>query len=97
MEKNMTCDYVNQKLNDGALLLDVRSEREFDAGRLDGSFNVPLEKLEMISRNMDKNKEVLLYCRSGVRSQMATDYLRSLGFSAENIGGINQFIGCLDY
>jgi len=75
----------------------VRSEGEFRAGRLDRSFNVPLEQLELTSRNMDKNKDVLLYCRSGARSEMATNYLQSLGFNAENIGGINKFVGCLDY
>jgi len=93
----MTCDYVNQKLNNGAVLIDVRSEGEYRTGRLDRSFNIPLNSLEFASNNLDKNKEVLLYCRSGARSQIATDYLLSMGFAAENIGGINQFVGCLDY
>ena len=93
----MTCEFIKQKLDNGAVLLDVRSIREFNDGRLKDAQNVPLEQMELFANVQDKGKELLLYCRSGARSQMATNYLNSLGFTAQNVGGINQFIGCLDY
>jgi len=93
----MTCEFIKQKLDNGAVLLDVRSIREFNDGRLKDAQNVPLEQMEGFANIQDKDKELLLYCRSGARSQMATNYLNSLGFTAQNVGGINQFIGCLDY
>ena len=97
MENNMNCDFIKQKLESGAIVIDVRSQPEFANGRLKDSFNIPLEHLQASVGNISKDKEVLLYCRSGSRSQMATNYLNSLGFTAQNIGGINQYIGCLDY
>jgi len=93
----MTCEFIKQKLDNGAVLIDVRSIREFNDGKLKDAQNVPLEQMELFAGVQDKSKEVLLYCRSGARSQMATNYLNSLGFTAQNVGGINQFIGCLDY
>jgi len=93
----MTCEFIKQKLETGAVLLDVRSIAEFNGGRLKEAQNVPMEHMEMFADVQNKDKELLLYCRSGSRSQMATNYLNSLGFTAQNIGGINQFIGCLDY
>ena len=93
----MTCEFIKQKLDTGAVLVDVRSTAEFNGGRLKEAMNIPLETLESFAQGHDKDKELLLYCRSGARSQMATNYLNSLGFTAQNVGGINQFIGCLDY
>jgi len=93
----MNCDFIKQKLDNGAVVIDVRSEPEYANGRLKNSHNIPLEKLQASVSNISKEQEVLLYCRSGSRSQMATNYLNGLGFTASNIGGINQYIGCLDY
>jgi len=93
----MTCEFIKQKLDTGAVLLDVRTFGEFSGGRLKEAQHVPLEQLEQFAQAHDKNKELMLYCRSGARSQMATNYLISLGFTAQNVGGINQFISCLDY
>ena len=93
----MTCDFIKEKLESGAVLVDVRTPEEYQSGRLKEATNVPLATFETAIYDFEKGKELLLYCRSGARSQMATNYLNSLGFSAKNIGGINQFIGCIEY
>lgn len=93
----MTCDLIKEKVETGAMIVDVRTPEEFHAGRLKNSTNIPLATFETAIHEIEKDKELLLYCRSGARSQMAANYLNSLGFNAKNIGGINQFIGCLEF
>jgi len=67
---------------EGALLLDVRSEREFAAGHLPSAVNVPVSQLAaQLGRLSDKRRPVVVYCASGVRSTRAAFVLREAGFS----------------
>ncbi|GGH20752.1 hypothetical protein GCM10007423_01340 [Dyadobacter endophyticus] len=71
----------------GALVVDVRSAQEFTAGHIPGSINIPLDqinaKAEML---LKKGKPVITCCRSGARSGMAESMLRSAGVDAYNGG-----------
>ena len=62
------------------VLLDVRTEGEFNGplGRLDGAMLLPLGELEtrMAELEQYKEKEIIVYCRSGTRSRFATSLLR---------------------
>ncbi len=64
------------------LVLDVRTPREFYAGHLEDAKLIPVQQLEArISEIEDhKDKEILLYCRSGNRSTVAAEILRRNGF-----------------
>jgi phage shock protein E len=67
---------------EGALLLDVRSEQEFAAGHLPGAVNVPVSQLAaQLGTLSDRRRPVVVYCASGVRSTRAASVLREAGFS----------------
>jgi phage shock protein E len=68
-------------LRNGALVIDVRSAGEFVAGHLPMAVNLPLSEIETnwSRRISDKNKVLLLYCQSGVRSGEARKRLIALG------------------
>jgi len=65
------------------LILDVRSQQEFDEGRVPGAVLVPhtelVDRIEEISDFMDK--PVVVYCQAGGRARMAENNLREAGFS----------------
>lgn len=64
----------------GALVVDVRSPSEFQQGSRPGSLNIPLNEINARSRELDKNKTVVLCCASGSRSGIAVGILKKNGF-----------------
>ena len=79
--------------NKKAILLDVRSREEFDERHVDGSINIPVRSLDKAgSRFKDTATPFYVYCRSGIRSAMAAQILRRLGYSnVKDIGGILDY------
>jgi phage shock protein E len=76
-------------LQQGALIVDVRSNAEFQAGHLPHAIHIPLDEIETLTarRVKDKQKVLLLHCASGIRSQMARRKLAGLGYTrAFNLG-----------
>ena len=70
------------KHDSSLVILDVRTPEEFAQGHVPGAKNIPHDQLanriaEIVS---DKNKEIVLYCRSGRRAGMAADTLKENGF-----------------
>jgi phage shock protein E len=75
------------------LYVDVRTPQEFAGGHIAGALNIPLEQLESRWKELlpARDKPVVLYCRSGRRSQLALDMLTPRGFSRlQNGGGLDQ-------
>jgi rhodanese-related sulfurtransferase len=73
-------------------LIDVRTQDEWDGSRLDGAKHIPLELLTSKASEIDKEKPVLFYCYSGVRSGMAAEAFAASGFDAYNVtGGIKAW------
>ena len=69
-----------QLLNEGALIVDVRSPSEYSSGHVQGSINIPVQDLGSKAGTLDKTKTILLCCASGSRSGMAAAILKSKGF-----------------
>ena len=69
-------------LNKGALVVDVRSEGEFQARHLPRAINLPLDRIgaEIGPRAPDKEQGILLHCLSGTRSGMAQAQLKRMGY-----------------
>jgi phage shock protein E len=69
-------------IDDGALLIDVRSRQEYEAGHLENSINIEHDKIEKIAEVIgeDKDREVVVYCRSGRRSGEAKKSLEKYGY-----------------
>ena len=79
---------------DGYVILDVRTQEEFDEAHIDGAILIPdyeiAAKAESILK--DKNQLILVYCRSGRRSKLAADELVKLGYT-----NIKEFGGIIDW
>jgi rhodanese-related sulfurtransferase len=79
---------VNELLGAGEVqLIDVRERSEHDAGRISGSRLIELADLPVAAVSIDRERPVIVYCRSGARSAIATDALRGAGFDAHNMTG----------
>jgi rhodanese-related sulfurtransferase len=79
-----------------AILIDVRTKEEFQQGRIAGSILLPYDQITAASAakviGTDRNRTVVLYCRSGNRSAVAASTLRTLGFTkVYDLGGINSW------
>jgi rhodanese-related sulfurtransferase len=68
-------------------LVDVRQPYEHEAGRIAGDRLLELSELAARAEEIDRDKPVVFYCRSGARSAMATRAFRQAGFDAYNMAG----------
>ena len=78
-----------------AMLLDVRTKEEYEAGHIENSENIPLQQIEkVLDKITDKNTPLFVYCQSGARSSSATTALKQMGYQdVTNIGGISSYRG----
>jgi rhodanese-related sulfurtransferase len=81
-----------QTIPAGILLIDVRTLEEFQAGHLAGAVHVPLAEIvkaggEARIRDQLADRQLIMYCRSGRRSQMALEKLRSVGITGQSLSG----------
>ncbi|HWM62959.1 MAG TPA: rhodanese-like domain-containing protein [Solirubrobacterales bacterium] len=75
-----------QKLvEEGAQLVDVRADHEWEVGRIAGAAHLPLAELAERTDELDRDRPVVLYCRGGTRSTMAADALAAAGFDAAKL------------
>lgn len=81
----MSVQEVHNYLESGAspVLLDVRELDEWEAGHLRGAVHIPRGRLEAEAESSipDKSREVVVYCAGGVRSLLAADSLKELGYA----------------
>lgn len=63
-------------------LIDVRSPQEFEAGHIENAKNIPVDKIAEDIKNTvpDKEKTIVLYCRSGKRAAIAEKTLKDMGY-----------------
>jgi len=76
---------------DNMLVIDVRSEREFQTTAVQGAINLPLPQLERRIRDVvvDEATPIALYCASGARSGIACMMLKQMGYAhVSNAGGL---------
>ena len=71
----------------GATLIDVRREYEFAAGHLEGARNIEMNELTAHADEIDRDRPVIFYCRSGNRSSMAADAFQQAGYDAHTLAG----------
>ena len=76
---------------ENAIILDVRTPEEFELGHIEDSINIEWQNIELIEKTSQKDEKIYLYCRSGNRSQKATEILLALGYKdVKNLGGIKE-------
>ena len=71
------------QVDEGALLLDVRTPKEYSAGHLEGAKNIPHDQIKARIGELgtDKDRVIVLYCRSGRRTGIAAGALQAEGFT----------------
>ena len=76
------------------IILDVRSREEYDQGHIPGAILIPDTEIEAKAADLlpDKDQLILVYCRSGRRSELAAQSLADLGYT-----NIREFGGILDW
>ncbi len=74
-------------LEQGAVIIDVRTKGEFQGGHIKGSINIPLQSLESNLSKIKKDKPVITCCASGMRSASAKSILKSKGYTEVYNGG----------
>ena len=83
-------DYL-QLINDGAVIVDVRTKGEYQQGHIKGSMNIPLNNLSNQLTKLKKDKPIITCCASGMRSAQAKRILKSNGYAdVYNGGGWNS-------
>lgn len=73
------------------VIIDVRTPEEFQSARLNKAINIEWQNILSIQDNINKTEKIYLYCRSGNRSQRATEILVDAGFvDVINLGSLQQ-------
>jgi rhodanese-related sulfurtransferase len=75
-------DQATSLINDKVTVIDLRTEKEFENGKIGSSLNIDFQKREFIDNlnKLDKEKPYIIYCMSGNRSLKASHVMKSLGF-----------------
>jgi rhodanese-related sulfurtransferase len=80
--REVSREEAQKLLDDGAQLVDVRADHEWEMGRIAGAKHVPLAELAERAGEIEKGQPVVLYCRGGNRSTMAAEALAAEGYDA---------------
>lgn len=84
MNPEFTIEELEETEN--CLLIDIRSETEFEYGHIDGAVNIPQNEL-LKKDDLPRGKKLILCCKSGIISESAAEELREKGFDAYNLTG----------
>ena len=66
-------------LGDGAVMVDVREQWEYDQGHIEGSIHIPLQTLPARIADVPQDRPVVINCHHGGRSMQAVQFLRAQG------------------
>jgi rhodanese-related sulfurtransferase len=80
-------DDAHAMLDEGAALLDVREQNEWDAGHAPDAQFIPLGELTARVGELPRDRRIVVICRSGARSDRAAQFLAEQGFDAVNVSG----------
>jgi rhodanese-related sulfurtransferase len=87
---------MNELIQAGAFLVDVRTPEEFESGHVTASVNIPLDQVAERLDEFEGKDHIIVFCRSGNRSAMAKAILAQNGFANVTNGGtwedVKQFI-----
>jgi len=93
LPKEISVAQAKEKYDSDAFVLDVRQPEEWDQVHIPGATLIPLGELQSRLSEVPKDKEVVVVCRSGNRSQEGRDILLNAGFenATSMAGGMNQW------
>ena len=71
------------------IIVDVRTKEEYDSSHVVGSINIPYDTIDE-NTDLDKSKTIIVYCRSGKRSSIASETLKKLGYNVLDLGAFDS-------
>ena len=93
---NITAEEAKQIMDseEGYIILDARTQEEYDEGHIPGAIVISHEEIAEKAEGVltDKDRLILVYCRSGRRSKIAAEALAELGYT-----NIKEFGGIIDW
>ena len=93
---NITAQQAKQIMDSqkGYIILDTRTQEEYEEGHIPGAILIPYDQILQKAEGvlMDKDQLILVYCRSGRRSKLASEDLVKLGYT-----NIREFGGIIDW
>lgn len=78
---------LGKKIEQGAIILDVRTPGEYQTGHIKGSINIPLSRLHADKLSLDKDETYITVCSHGLRSVRAMNLLKEKGYRKVFNGG----------
>lgn len=90
---SISSEEAHRLVKEGARLVDVRSPSEYAAGHIDGAVNIPVDDLGRRMKEVGPtDRNVVVYCHSGMRSARAATMLKAAGYKAvHNLGAMNRW------
>ena len=67
-------------IDNGAIIIDVRTQEEFNESHIAGAINIPLDEIDTIEYDM--NDTLIIYCATGMRSVEAIKQLIDMGYTS---------------
>ena len=96
MYEQITAENAKKIMDSGEehIILDTREQNEFDEGHIPGAILIPYAEIEKKAETVipEKDKLILVYCRSGRRSKIAAESLVKLGYT-----NVKEFGGIIDW
>ncbi len=96
MYQQITAEEAKKIMDAGEehIILDTREQDEFDEGHIPNAILIPYTEIENKAEEMlpDKDAQILVYCRSGRRSKIASESLAKLGYT-----NVKEFGGIIDW
>jgi len=83
--REVSREEAQKMVAEGAQLVDVRADHEWEMGRIEGAVHLSLAELSGRAGEIDKDRPVVFYCRGGNRSTMATEALAAEGYEAAKL------------
>lgn len=88
-EKNSEISLEEIMKEDNYIIVDVRKKEEYDESHVVGAINIPYDAIDE-NTELDKNKTIIVYCRSGNRSGIAKKTLTDLGYEVVDLGAFSS-------
>ncbi|MBX7171125.1 MAG: hypothetical protein K1X72_09215 [Pyrinomonadaceae bacterium] len=81
--REVSVDETLERMKDGAVLVDVREDNEWESGHAKGAVHLGRGIIErdIVGKYPEKNTELILYCGGGFRSALSADMLQKMGYT----------------
>ena len=83
--REITCDMLSKLNADDFFIVDIRDENAYLLGHITGAINIPEQKI--LSAELPRDKQLIIYCRSGIISGDIAEQLEEKGFDAYDLKG----------